>query len=105
MKKLGVLKRMTICMVAVMAVICGTALADWQRLPASDVDKEGTANGEGNDGLVAGVVAAPDNSCWIATASNLLAGAGYGVGTTFQERADDIYLDFLIWQNSQDPRR
>ena len=96
-------KRMTICMVAVMAVICGTALADWQRLPASDVDKEGTANGEGNDGLVAGVVAAPDNSCWIATASNLLAGAGYGDGGTFQERADDIYLDFLIWQNSQDP--
>lgn len=88
---------------AAMALMCGTALADWQRSPASDVDKEGTANGEGNDNLIPGVVAAPDNSCWLATASNMLAGAGYGSGATFQERADDIYFDMLIWQRNQDP--
>ena len=96
-------KLLTICMVAVIVMISGPALADWQRSPASDVDKEGTVNGEGNDGLVPGVVAAPDNSCWIAASANMLAGAGYGTGSTFQERADDIYLDFLVWQNSQDP--
>lgn len=36
-----------------------------------------------------------DNSCWMATASNMLAGAGYGNGTTVQERADDIYADMV----------
>jgi len=97
-------KLLTIGAVAVvMMVLCAPALADWQRSPASDVDKEGTANGEGNDGLVAGVVAAPDNSCWLAASSNQLAAAGYGNGATLQERADDIYLDMLIWQRSQDP--
>ena len=96
-------KLMTIGAVAVvMMVLCSAALADWQRSPAPDVDKEGTANGEGNDGLVPGVVAAPDNSCWTATASNLLAGAGYGTGATLQERADDIYFDMITWQNSLD---
>jgi hypothetical protein len=32
-----------------------------------------------------------DNSCYLATAANMLAGAGYGDGTTLQERTDDIY--------------
>jgi len=32
-----------------------------------------------------------NNSCYLATASNMLAGAGYGNGTTVQARADDIY--------------
>jgi hypothetical protein len=32
-----------------------------------------------------------DNTCYLATASNMLAGAGYGDGTTVQARADDIY--------------
>jgi len=31
------------------------------------------------------------SSCWVASASNLLAGAGYGDGSTPQQRADDIY--------------
>jgi len=96
-------KLMTMCAVMAMLMIAAAAQADWQRLPASDVDKERTVNGEGNDGLVAGVVASPDNSCWLAASSNMLAGAGYGNGSTFQERADDIYLDMLIWQFSQDP--
>ncbi len=32
-----------------------------------------------------------DNSCWMHAASNMLAGAGYGNGTTLQARADDIF--------------
>jgi len=31
------------------------------------------------------------NSCWLATAANMLAGAGYGTGATIQARADNIY--------------
>ncbi len=34
---------------------------------------------------------ANDNSCWIATASNLLAAAGYGQGATAQQRGDYVY--------------
>ncbi|MEN8226315.1 MAG: hypothetical protein ABFS05_13245, partial [Bacteroidota bacterium] len=49
--------------------------------PPPDVDKAG---GGGTD-----------NSCWMATASNMLAGAGYGNGTTVQDRADDIYADMV----------
>ena len=30
-------------------------------------------------------------SCWVATAANMLAGAGYGDGNNVQERADEIY--------------
>ncbi len=36
---------------------------------------------------------AGNNSCYLATAANMLAGAGYGTGTTVQDRADDIYGD------------
>jgi len=32
-----------------------------------------------------------DNSCWQATASNMLAGAGFGSGNTLQARAEEIY--------------
>jgi len=38
-------------------------------------------------------VPAGDNSCWMHTAANVLAGAGYGNGTTVQDRADDIFAD------------
>ncbi len=34
-----------------------------------------------------------DLSCWLHTASNMLAGAGYGTGTTVQARADNIFAD------------
>lgn len=34
-----------------------------------------------------------DGSCYMATASNMLAGAGYGDGTTVQARSEDIYGD------------
>lgn len=36
-----------------------------------------------------------DNSCWLATASNMLAGAGYGTGDTVQARADEIYGEMV----------
>ncbi len=41
-----------------------------------------------------------DNSCWLATAANMLAGAGYGSGTTMQARAQDIYQDLIAWKTS-----
>lgn len=34
-----------------------------------------------------------DNSCWMHAAANMLAGAGYGTGTTVQARADTIWAD------------
>ena len=49
--------------------------------PPPDVDKAG---GGGTD-----------NSCWMATASNMLAGAGYGTGTDVQARADEIYSEMV----------
>ena len=44
--------------------------------PAPDVDKTSFSG---------------NNSCYLATASNMLAGAGYGNGTTVQARANNIY--------------
>jgi hypothetical protein len=35
-----------------------------------------------------------NNSCYLHTAANMLAGAGYGTGTTVQARAADIWADF-----------
>lgn len=46
--------------------------------PPPDVDK----SAHGHTGTL---------TCWIATASNMLAGAGYGTGSTVQQRADNIY--------------
>jgi hypothetical protein len=36
-----------------------------------------------------------DNSCYLATASNLLAGAGYGTGNNVQSRAEEIYNEMV----------
>jgi len=95
-------KSIIICILAVMVLTAaGQLRADWQRSPASDVDKEFLS---GNPGVTFG---APehedDNSCWLAAAANMLAGAGYGNGATLQARAEDIYLDLLYWQVSIDP--
>ena len=78
-----------ICL-TVAVFFAGSAFADWQRSPASDVDKEFLWNSVDPP--------SPDNSCWIATAANMLAGAGYGNGATIQERAEDIYGDLIAWQ-------
>lgn len=51
--------------------------------PPADVDKDGVTH--------------PDNSCWMATAANMLAAAGYGDGDTLQARANDIYNDLVTW--------
>jgi hypothetical protein len=39
-------------------------------------------------------------TCWLATAANMLAGAGYGNGNTVQKRADDIYKQ-LVAENTE----
>lgn len=57
--------------------------ADWQKMAAPpDVDKK--AHSHNNK-----------PTCWLATAANMLAGAGYGTGATVQMRADDIYTDLV----------
>ncbi len=50
----------------------------WKMDPPPDADKPFLTN---------------NNTCYLATAANMLAGAGYGTGTTVQARADDIYND------------
>jgi hypothetical protein len=37
------------------------------------------------------VTTGSDDTCWLATAANMLAGAGYGYGNNVQEQADSIY--------------
>ena len=55
------------------------ATADYLKVdPPPDVDK----SAHGHSGT---------NTCWQATAANMLAGAGYGSGPTVQHRADEIY--------------
>jgi len=34
-----------------------------------------------------------DLTCWLATAANMLAGAGYGEGSSVQARAEEIYAE------------
>ena len=66
------------------AFLCLPAGANYlKRNPPPDVDKAG--HGHGNN-----------PTCWIAAASNLLAGAGYGDGNNVQERADDIYNEMVV---------
>lgn len=65
---------------AVVAILASPALAsaDWQKiLSPPDADKPGDTS--------------RNVTCWQATAANMLAGAGYGDGTTVQQRAQDIY--------------
>jgi hypothetical protein len=69
----------------VLAILASPALAsaDWQKMdPPPDVDKP-----EGHE-----------CTCWLATAANMLAGAGYGDGANVQQRAVDIYNElFAYW--------
>ena len=78
------------------AVVVVVAIGVWQRWweflipsppymkmnPPPDVDK--AAHGH-----------AGTDTCWQATAANMLAGAGYGNGNTVQARADDIYTQMV----------
>jgi hypothetical protein len=59
------------------------ARADWLKMdPPPDVDKK--THGHTNK-----------PTCWLATAANMLAGAGYGTGSTVQTRADAIYNQLI----------
>ncbi len=67
-------------MLAVVAFSMLVTACDYRKMdPLADADKPG---GIGTD-----------NSCYLATAANMLAGAGYGDGATLQARAQDIYGD------------
>jgi hypothetical protein len=71
-------------------VICSSCIF-MKMAPASDVDKgppAPTMPCNPGEPII-------DNSCWLATASNMLAGAGYGTGTTVQARADEIYGEMV----------
>jgi len=35
-------------------------------------------------------------TCWLATAANMLAGAGYGSGANAQTRAEEIYDELIL---------
>ena len=61
-----------------MALVSPAAAAYLKINPPADVDKSPAVQGT-------------DNSCWQATAANMLAGAGYGAGAGVQERAEGIY--------------
>jgi len=68
----------SVCAVVLLATAAG-AYGDWMKMdPPPDVDK--SAHGHTGTG-----------TCWLATAANMLAGAGYGTGATVQARADNIY--------------
>ncbi len=68
--------------------VSAVAIADWQKTNTPpDVDKAHHLHGN-------------KPTCWMAAASNMLAGAGYGDGNDIQERADDIYLE--LWSHLVD---
>ncbi len=63
------------------AILITCASCIWMKMdPAPDADKVSLTN---------------NNSCYLATASNMLAGAGYGTGNTVQARADEIYGEMI----------
>ncbi len=71
----------------VLTFCAGPVFSDWMKMdPPPDVDKSGAACNANGD---------PDNSCWMAAASNMLAGAGYGGGGNLQARADNIYANMV----------
>jgi hypothetical protein len=90
-KIFGLLVTMLILSSIITACVVPTPVPPYMKMnPPADVDKDGVANPPiGND-----------NSCWMATAANMLAGAGYGSGSSLQARAEDIYGDLVTWQTS-----
>jgi len=71
-------KLLTICMAAVVLAPAWASAQYMKMDPPPDVDKTSS-----------------NNSCWLATAANMLAGAGYGAGANVQDRADDIYAELV----------
>ena len=71
----------SLCVLLAAACLNTAANADFLATPTPpDADKAGAPG---------------DNSCWMATAANMLAGAGYGDGDTLQARTNDIYGDMI----------
>jgi len=68
---------LSLLVVVILVASCGQAVY-MKMNPPPDVDKAFFAN---------------NNSCYQATAANMLAAAGYGRGNTVQARVDDIYAD------------
>ena len=74
---------LTVILVASVLLVSAATYADWMKMdPPPDVDK----SAHGHTGT---------STCWLATAANMLAGAGYGDGTNVQDRADDIYTELV----------
>jgi hypothetical protein len=72
--------RVFACLTIILAT-SSVSVGDYLKMnPPPDIDKVEYAFGNGK-------------SCWVATASNQLAGAGYGNGDDVQGRADDIYRE------------
>ena len=87
---LSLLKKILLCFALVVLCVSATSCFYMKMDPPDDVDK----------GPPAPLPPAVDNSCWMATAANMLAGAGYGDGITLQTRALDIYNDLITWQTN-----
>ncbi|MBK9632757.1 MAG: hypothetical protein IPO62_17170 [Saprospiraceae bacterium] len=82
MKKLVLQKFATTHFLMILILMTANSCIFYRKInPPADADKPG---GVGTD-----------NSCYMATASNMLAGAGYGTGANLQARADDIYADMI----------
>lgn len=68
--------KMMFVFLAILAMSFLTSCTYMKMNPPPDTDKVGV-----------------NNSCYLATAANMLAGAGYGNGASVQDRAEDIYSD------------
>lgn len=73
-------------------VLLGSSCTYMKMLPPADIDKR----------LPADPATGWDNTCWMATAANMLAGAGYGTGTTVEARSEDIYADMVAHYGKRD---
>ncbi len=67
------------CLLLTLTLLLCTSCGYMKMNPPADADKATPQPAGG------------DNSCYLATAANMLAGAGYGNGTTLQARAGGIY--------------
>ncbi|MCP4611632.1 MAG: hypothetical protein GY845_23225 [Planctomycetes bacterium] len=76
----SLLKNISLWLALVILCVSSMSCVYMKMDPPPDVDKAFLPN---------------NNSCWTATASNMLAGAGYGNGSSVQARADDIYGDMV----------
>ena len=63
--------------VVLILILASPARSEYKKIdPPPDANKAGPAT---------------DDTCWLATAANMLAGAGYGNGPDVQARAEEIY--------------